>query len=428
MTNHAQDGADHGQFTRRDAIRFTMGAFGLAAIGPIDRAVAAATAPLPLLPAPGNQKFVVVVELDGGNDGLNMVVPQGLTQYALRRPTIALATGETEALDTGPAATTQFRLHGRMPRIAQLYRNGEVAIVNKVGYPSANQSHDTSKMIWASGQRQNPLAGNGWIARYAEREATTTLGAISVRRGRHRSMTGGSTNPLTLDSLSAFRFDADTAFNANHQHRMQIIRDMLQARASSATRDALLTGHALADQLGAAVTNYTSSAVYGTSSIGSAMRDIAMMMQAGFETRIFYTGFGGFDTHAAQGRTTGRHPDLLEDLDEALLGFSDDCKAMGIWQNCVVVVISEFGRRNFENGSGGTDHGGASCVLLAGGALQPGLHGAAPTDDDLARSTLPYSVDFRAIYANLLQDHLGMQNPLAVFAESFTSPMAVDIV
>jgi uncharacterized protein (DUF1501 family) len=230
---------DHGTgglVTRRDALQFSLGAFGLAALGPIDRIAAASPLASPLA---ANQKFLVVVELDGGNDALNMVVPQGLANYTTRRPTIALNSAATLALDSGPFATSAFRFNGRMTRLAQMYRDGEVAIVNKVGYPSANQSHDTSKLIWATGQRAEMLTPSGWIARYAELAAPTALGAVSVRRGRHRSMTGGSTNPLTLDTLGAFRFDADSSFNANHLRRLDIVREMLQARAGSATRDAL---------------------------------------------------------------------------------------------------------------------------------------------------------------------------------------------
>jgi len=425
MNMHIDDHGGH--LSRRSAIRLALGAFGCAALGPIDRAVAASTR-IGMLPAIATQKFLVVIELDGGNDGLNMVVPQTLSNYALRRPTLALNTAQTQALDTGLYATSDFRLHGRMPQIAQLYRDGELAIVHKVGYPSANQSHDTSKTIWASGRRNDLPTANGWIARYADLAAPTTLGAVSVRRGRHRTMTGGRTNPLTLDTLGAFRFDNDSAFTANHTRRLQIVRSMLEARASSATRDALLTGHALADQIGAAVSGYTGTGAYGTSSIGLAMRDIAIMLEAGFETRIFYTGFGGFDTHAGQGTTTGAQPDRLANLDEAIRGFAADCRAMGIWQHAVVLVMSEFGRRNFENGSGGTDHGGANPVLVAGGAIQGGLHGTPPSDDDLALSVLPYGVDFRALYANVLQQHLGLADATQVFAESFTSPTAVDVV
>lgn len=416
---------DRDRLSRREAVRLSLGAFGLAALGPLDRAVAATR---PLLPAVATQKFFVVVELDGGNDALNMVVPQGLGNYTLRRPTIALGAGVTEPLDSGPFTTTEFRLNARMPRLAAMYRAGEVGLVNRVGYPSANQSHDTSKLIWASGRRQDLLVSNGWIARYAGLAAPTPLGAVSVRRGRHRALTGGTSNPLTLDSLAAFRFDTDTAFTNNHMHRLEIVRALLNARASSTTRDALLTGHELAGQLGAAVSAYVSPVTYGTSGISLAMRDIAMMLQAGFETRIFYTGFGGFDTHAAQGSTTGTHGNLLANLDEALGAFSDDLKAMGIWQNCVVAVISEFGRRNFENGSSGTDHGGATCVLLTGGAVIGGLHGTAPSDGDLAQSVLPYAVDFRAIYAQILGEHLGLADTSTVFTEAFTSPVGVNVV
>lgn len=413
----------HDGSTRREVLRNTLGAFGLTALGPLTRMASAASPP----PA-ANQKFLVVVELDGGNDGLNMVVPQGLSNYAVQRPNLALGTGESLALDTGPFGTSEFRLHNRMPQLAQMYRDGELGIVSKVGYPDANGSHDTSKRIWAYGQRDALLGANGWIARYAELEAPTSLGAIGVRRGRHRSLTGGRSNPLTLDTLSAFRFDRDSSFSANHNHRLGLIRSMLDEQQSSAPRDALLTGHELADQIDSAVTSYTSTAAYGTSRIASSMQDIARMLQADFETRIFYTGFGGFDTHAAQGRTTGRQPDLLEDLDEALFGFSQDCKAMGIWNNCVVVVVSEFGRRNFENGSGGTDHGGANTVLVTGGAARGGLHGVKPTNADLLERTLPYSVDFRAIYADILTSHLRVQDVGSIFAEAFTSPVSVSVV
>ncbi len=414
-----------GSCSRRDVLRGSLGAFGLAALGPIDRACAAT----PLLrPAVANQKFLVVVELDGGNDTLNTVVPQGLANYTLRRPTIALGSGVTEALDTGPFATSQFRFNGRMTRLAQMYRDGEVAMVHRVGYPSGNQSHDTSKMIWSSAQREGLFNANGWIARYAALAAPTPLGAVSLRRGRHRALTGGGSNPLTLDSLGAFRYETDSAFTNNHLLRIALVREMLQARASSAPRDALLTGHQLADQIGAAVSGYMSGVTYATAGISQALRDVAMMLQAGFETRIFYTGFGGFDTHAGQGSLTGTHANLLGNLDEALKSFADDCKAMGIWQNCVVAVISEFGRRNFENGSSGTDHGGASCMLLTGGAVIGGEHGVAPTDQDLLQSVLPYAVDFRAVYAQILGEHLGLADPTSVFSEAFTSPVGVNVV
>lgn len=414
--------------SRRDAIRMALGAFGCAALGPLDRLVAASPAPRGMRPAVAQQKFLVVVELDGGNDGLNMVAPVSLANYALRRPSLALQAGEIQALDSGPHATSDFALHGRMPRVAQLYRDGELGIVHKVGYPSANQSHDTSKLVWADGRRADLQIPDGWIGRYVDLAAPTSLGAIALRRGKHRSLAGSANNPLTVDALSAFKFTPDYSYQQNHLLRLEVIRGILDAQASSAPRDALQTGHALADQVTAAVAGYTGSGSYGAASIGAAMKDIATLLEAGFATRIFYTGFGGFDTHAGQGRLTGTQGNLFAALDDAIGGFADDCRAMGIWQNAVVLVISEFGRRNYENGSGGTDHGAANSVLVAGGAIQGGLHGAPPTDDDLAASVLPYGVDFRAVYASVLQGHLGLADAGQVFAEAYTSPNPVGLV
>jgi uncharacterized protein (DUF1501 family) len=411
--------------SRRDALRLALGAMGCASLAPLHRGMAMT----PPAGAPATQRFLVVLELDGGNDGLNTVVPQGIPLYAQRRPTLALGSASTEALDSGPYATTAFRLHGRMPNLAALYRQGELAILNKVGYPRPNQSHDTSKQIWAAGRRDGLKTSNGWIARYADLAALDALGAIAVRRGRHIALVGGDSNPLMLDSLANFRFETDSSFTANHTHRLQLIRQMLAATPASPSRDALQTGHDLADQLAAAVSGYSSSANYGSSGIGGAMRDIARMLQAGFPTRIFYTGFGGFDTHSNQGTTAGQQGNLLGALDEALHAFATDCRTMGIWQQCVVVVISEFGRCNFENGSGGTDHGGANCVLVAGGAIQGGLHGEAPSEEDLSRSILPHAVDFRALYANLLQGHLGLANAQQrVFGGTIPSPVPVAVV
>jgi uncharacterized protein (DUF1501 family) len=230
----------------------------LAALGPLDRASQRPPLPMPMRPAVATQKFLVVVELDGGNDALNMVVPQDARQ-------LHAAPADDRARHRGrprrsTAARSRPAVPPQRPHAAPRRRCTATArwpSCNRVGYPSGNQSHDTSKLIWSSGQREGLLTTNGWIARYAELAAPTPLGAVSVRRGRHRALTGGSSNPLTLDSLGAFRFDTDTAFTNNHRLRLEIVRELLQARASSVPRDALLTGHALADQLGAAVSGYT---------------------------------------------------------------------------------------------------------------------------------------------------------------------------
>lgn len=413
--------------SRRLMLRSALGGLGVAAFGPRANALALAKALRPQASG-APQKFLVVVELDGGNDGLNMVVPHTLPNYALRRPTIALSSGETLAINTGPYATAELRLHGAMPNVAQMYRDGEVGIVSKVGYPSISGSHAGAKSAWFTGLGNGGAFSRGWIARYKDAFGPDFISAVGVARGAHPTLAGGASKPLALASLNQMKFDTDTAFRTNHDHRLDIVRGFLAAQQESPARGALQTAHDLTAQMEDAVANYIGTGTYGTAKISMALRDIAMMMQADFPTRVFYTGFGGgFDTHAAQGKLTGPQAENLQELDEALHGFADDCKAMGIWNNCVIAVVSEFGRRNFENGSGGTDHGKANVVLLLGGAIRGGLHGELPSDEDLAEASLPYAIDFRAIYSEILTRHLGVQNPSSVFTESFQSPASVNL-
>ncbi len=410
------------QLTRRSVVQAALGAFGISALGPVARAAAAAAPPA------AGENFLVVVELDGGNDGLNMCVPHGLSNYAAQRPTLGLAPADTLAIDTGPFATNFYKLHPRLPALAQMYRDGEVAIVQKVGYPRPNGSHDTSKRVWAAGQRDDLLQSNGWIGRYAETYAPTALGAVSIGRGRHRSMVGGGSNPLTLGSLGRFQFEPDNRYRANHRHRLSIVRDFLAARGNGASRDAMLAGHSVADNITAAIDNYVSPVTYRTRTLSDKLQDVARLVQADYGTRIYYTGFGGFDTHAAQGTLTGRHADLMTTLDEGLEDLVADLKAMGAWNRAVIVVMSEFGRRNFQNGSGGTDHGRGNFMLVTGGAVRGGLAGPTLTDADLGENNMPYGVDFRSVYMHLLERHLGVGDPTTLFPETLEFAQPLDLM
>ncbi len=419
------DSDDSRGFSRRDAMRTALGAFGLGALGPIDRLAAAVAPPAPV----PTDNFLVVVELDGGNDSLNMLVPQGLPSYATQRPNLALPAQNTLALDSGAFATDRYRMHPSMPFLAQLYRDGELAVVQKVGYPQANGSHEQSKLVWATGQREGLLsAASGWIGRYADLEAPSTLGAVSIGRGRHHSFTGGASNPLNLGSMSRFRFEPDWASQPNHRRRLEIVREMLEVRGRSVTRDALQVGHALTDRMEAAVSDYVSIVSYRNRTLSRLLQDVARMVHASFETRIYYTGFGGFDTHAGQGGVSGAHAGLMQTLDEGIEDLVTDLKALGVWDQAVIVVMSEFGRRCFENGSGGTDHGEAGCVLVMGGNVRGGLHGPELTDSDLAADNLAYGLDFRAVYSNLLEGHLGMSDPSRVFGEAWEIGDTVDLL
>jgi uncharacterized protein (DUF1501 family) len=171
-----------------------------------------------------------------------------------------------------------------------------------------------------------------------------------------------------------------------------------------------------------AVASYSSTAVYEATdgrayNIHRYLRDIAILAQYGFETRVFFTGFGGFDTHSDQGAADGRQGDLFDRLDTALGAFAQDCKDMGIWDDTTIVIASEFGRRNYKNGSDGTDHGGGNAFVALGGGINGGMYGRDLTVADLDEEWLGYDVDFRDIYREIINDHLGA-DPSQVFPET----------
>ena len=164
--------------------------------------------------------------------------------------------------------------------------------------------------------------------------------------------------------------------------------------------------------------NYTTAVTWPASAIGNFLKDVSTLVEGGFETRLFYTGFGGFDTHAGQGAGTGLHATLLQRLDDAVGAFAQDMKNRGQWDNTRIVVLSEFGRRNYETGAFGTDHGHASEWLVIGGGMNGGSHGPDIVSGDLDGEWPTHAVDFRDVYRDVLENHLGMPNADTVFPEA----------
>jgi len=374
---------------------------------------------------------LVVINMKGGNDGLNMVIPVSQARYYTRRPTIGIPEASALSLAGGPTgvATAAHRLHPELVRTQALWDEGSVGVIQKVGYPNPNLSHFSSEDIWSFGARSTQGAASGWVARLADRLAlapgATPMDVVGIGLANQKDFFGAANTPLTVDSLARFRFDSDSAFSQNHLLRVATVKDRLLSRGRLGLEDevkrASERAHALSGQVQASVASFTGGAAYPTTTLGNRLKDVATLIQGGFATRVFYTGYGGFDTHsnqaAAGGATGGDHTPLMDQLDNALGAFADQMKAMGVWNDMVVVVISEFGRRNYENGSAGTDHGHANCVLVLGGAVSGGIHGADITDADLAAEFLPASVDFRSVYQQLLGAHLGVADPGSLFPE-----------
>lgn len=400
--------------SRRDVLKLALGSAGIAALGPVvgGRLRSAAGAPM------GNKLFVMVY-LDGGCDTLNAVIPSTLSNYFARRPTIQVPDTASLALTNGPG-TTAYRLHPEFHTVRDLWDAGDVALVQRVGYPTANQSHFESQDIYAHGVRGDfgPLGidESGWVARYASLYAPTPMGAVSIGMGRPTHFVGGTSNPLQVGSLASFNFAVDGTFTNNHAYRLQQAKTLLANSVVTGTpagvRDAIEQAHDLSGQVQTALTNYETyrsgaGIVYQNQTISRNLKDVAALIHGGFETRIFYTGFGGFDTHGDQGAATGAQATLFQRLDDAILSFSTDMKNLGQWDNVVIGIFTEFGRRNYENGSAGTDHAESFSAILLGGAVNGGLYGPALTDTHLAGETVPYGVDFRDLWREVVNDHLG---------------------
>jgi uncharacterized protein (DUF1501 family) len=409
--------------TRREVLEMSLAGMGLVALGPLTGRIPIASG------APAGNKVLVVINLSGGNDGLNTVVPVNLSSYYARRPTLAIPSASALAMTGGPNGTSAYRLHPSLVNLKTLWDEGSVAVVNKVGYPNENLSHFSSADIMSYAYRNSFPAGvpiTGWVARYADLYAPTPMGAVSIGFGRPKDFTGGSSNPLMLGTLGQFRFNNDNQYPSDMSLRAATVQGILagipQGGLPSDVKDHIGAAYDLSGQVAAAITAYIANpgnAVYAIRSISNYMRDVATLIFGGFETRVFYTGTGGYDTHSDQGGVTGFHANLLTDLDNAIGSFATDMKNMGQWGNVVICVITEFGRRNYENGSLGLDHGHGMTEIVVGGGVHPGMKGVDLQNSDIAapQEYPDYAVDFRDLYREILSDHLGA-NPTPVFPEA----------
>jgi uncharacterized protein (DUF1501 family) len=337
---------------------------------------------------------LVVLQLAGGNDGLNTLVPWTNDFYHRARPTLAISKAEVLRLDA------EYGLHRDLSDLADLFRRGLVAAVHGVGYPNPNRSHFRSTEVWHAGL-SDPGPRTGWIGRYFDANC----------RGEHPvvGVAVESTWPLALAGPTYL------GVSFRDPGRYRIPPDMPPHRP-----DAIATGSEALDFLTRiesnartsvdAVREFLASAknesLYPESELGRDLSVVARLIAAGAPTRVFYASQSGYDTHARQ---QGAHESLLRDFSHAMRAFLDDLEAQGNLDRVLVLTFSEFGRRVAENGSGGTDHGVAAPVLLFGGGVRPGFHGSAPSlaPEDLTQGDLEPTVDFRSIYATVLDSWLG---------------------
>jgi uncharacterized protein (DUF1501 family) len=381
--------------SRRDFVKTSLSGASLFAMAPAIPGFLAATARAAAPLQDG--RVLVVVQLDGGNDGINTIVPLKDEGYARSRKALRLKARELLKVND------IVGLHPSLSKAARLLERGELAIVQGVGYPNPSRSHFQSMAIWHSARRDpEEHRGPGWLGRaFDERLAAgDASGTTFVGAGPPpAALNGRRSVPATLDRLE------DLALKGEPGARATIAEapsgDDLGAFVRRTALEAYTAAHHVAE-----MTRGRRSADEGSDGgLAGRLSLIARLVKSGARARVYYTQQGSYDTHASQLRT---HADLLFELSEALSTFQADLEASGLADRVLVLCFSEFGRRVTENGSDGTDHGTAGPVLLLGKHVRAGLVGETPNLLDLEDGDLKVHVDFRRIYAAILQDWLAL--------------------
>jgi uncharacterized protein (DUF1501 family) len=344
-------------------------------------------------------RILVLIQLDGGNDGINTVVPYKDDGYKKNRRDLRLASDGLVKLDE----KSGIGMNPAMASMAKLFENGRLAIVQGVGYPNPSRSHFESMAVWQSARlTPEDRDGFGWLGRgldAAPRPASGAPGAILLARAElplairgRRSVATALTQPddFTLTDGADPRGSADSSTDP----------------LTSFVRRSALDAYAFADQMSAVAKRQRLAVPYPKTALAEHLSLVAQLIRAGLGTRIYYAIQPGYDTHSVQ---PARHAALLSELAGAVRAFHDDLALARLDDRVAVLCFSEFGRRVEENGSRGTDHGTAGPVFLVGSRVRGGLVGDAPSLVDLdADGDLKMTVDFRRAYATVLENWLGI--------------------
>lgn len=390
------------------SLGLTMPAFLKAAVADetmmMSGAGALGTGALPPIP---KGKILVVIEMSGGNDGLNTVIPHADPAYAKLRPNIGLPSAEVVKI------SDKLGLHPRMTAMGKMFEKGEVAVVVGAGYPNPNRSHFESMDIWQSGDpSRTKMERSGWMARYFDSDGHFKGNPLS-------GVVLGSSMPLALTS-----HDSPVSVIGNGTDFGNSVA-MLRSPAQPGMAGAPMGGtvarsnadfirnvgndiYTSSQDIKKAMTHYDDKAALAAAypannGLAQSLQTVAKLITGGLGTRIYYLSTGGFDTHANQ---PPQHAGILGGMSEAIAAFRRDLAFAGRDQDVMLMTFSEFGRRCQENGSAGTDHGAASSMFIVGGATRGGIYGEQPSLTDLDDGDLRFNTDFRRVYATVLDKWL----------------------
>jgi uncharacterized protein (DUF1501 family) len=346
-----------------------------------------------------SESILVVVQLSGGNDGLNTMVPYADQEYYKQRPTLSVAKSDVLKIND------QLGWHPSMRGCADLMEQGQLAVVQGVGYPNPNRSHFESMDIWHTCRRKGQVRDNGWLGRYLEASQVSAGGDVpALHLGPEEqplALAARDVQVSSIQSLNRFRLidgrrdekliEQVTATERRDNNLLSFVQANTQAALSASQR------------IEQATREYKTNVPYPETPLGRKLKTVAQLIDAGLKTRIYYVILDGFDTHSRQ---AAAHNGLLRQFSDAVKSFINDCSDHEHGQRVMLMAFSEFGRRVKENASQGTDHGAAAPMILAGEKVTSQVVGSHPSLTDLQDGDLKHHTDFRQVYATVLEKWL----------------------
>src|ERR1700719_130650 len=371
--------------------------------------------------------ILVVLQMAGGNDGLNMVVPYADDAYHVARPQLRFTPDQILKIDN------HIALNPKLIGLKSLYDEGHAAIVQGVGCPNPTRSHFRSTEIWQTASDADRTVSDGWLGRYFDNCCAGADPTVGVAIGEETPQAFAAKKPtgVTCSRPEQFRFRASEPGNGQMSAEEMFFRQLNETggseesgiAASNAggsigaisgkTKNDLSTLDFLqrtaldvqlsSDKILAIARKYKSTVPYPQGQLAASLNIVPRMIACGLPTRVYYASQGGFDTHAGQMNT---HERLMGDFNDAIGAFVADLKQQGNFDRVLLMTFSEFGRRVAENANGGTDHGAAAPMFVLGGAVKPGMFGKYPSLTDLDRGDLKFNTDFRSVYGTVLDQWL----------------------
>ncbi|HEY1867278.1 MAG TPA: DUF1501 domain-containing protein [Candidatus Cybelea sp.] len=405
---------------------FLGAASGLAVVATREHVFARALSQAPLPGLPGSDKrCLVLINLFGGNDGLNCIVPHGDDRYYRLRPGLAIDRKEVLAIDA------RVGLNPGMRSLKSLYDRRMVAIVQGVGYPNPDHSHFRSTEIWQTAAPDR-YEHTGWLGRYFDDAAPASpsgatrgdnlFKGVAISRVLPEALVSSRTDIPAIPGLGSYSMMADRNAAARDAFSRQAHDNALPFASPYLAHVMAIEGDAQrsSEELPRLVAGYVPKAAYPSTGIGRSLALAAQIAGSNLGTRVIYVEHGSFDTHASQRQTQDR---LLAQFSDAIAAFYADLAAHGNDRNVLTLTFSEFGRRIEENGNRGTDHGEASPLFLIGGGVRGGLYGTMPDLGATNMGNVRFSVDFRSVYATVLERWLGRPSATVLNGEFVKLPV-----